>query len=301
MNKWKNIKEKIFSSNELVAYIFMLPFLVCFLFFTVIPVFSSLGLSLTYFNVMEAPRWIGLENYMKLFLDDSLFVRALANTLVLSVVTGPVGFILCFSMAWIMNEFSPKVRAVLTLMLYVPSLGGAAGIWTIIFSGDRYGLLNSFLLSLELIDEPLQWLTDSTYMMGTAIAVILWGSLGTSFLSFVAGFQNMDTKLYEAAAIDGIRNRWQELWYITLPAMKPQMLFGAVMSITTSFGIGDVITGLFGYPTTDYALHTLVHHLSDYGGMRFEMGYASAIATILFAIMIIANEVVQKLLQKLGN
>ena len=99
----------------------------------------------------------------------------------------------------------------------------------------------------------------------------------------------------------GIRNRYQEFWYITLPELKPQLMFGAVMSITGSFGMGDVLTGVFGFPSSNYALHTLVHHLQDYGNVRFEMGYACAIAVLLFILMVGANQIVQRLLRKVGD
>lgn len=283
-------------------YLFMLPYLILFSVFTIVPVFISIGLSFTYFNVIETPRFIGLDNYIKLFFDDSLFIKSFGNTLVISAVTGPIGFLLCFLMAWLLNEFGPKLRALLTLFLYAPSISGSVYlIFSIIYSGDAYGLLNSILLELNIIYEPIQWLTNSKYMMPTLIVVILWTSLGTGFLSFIAGLQNLDNKLYEAAAVDGLRNRWQELWYITLPQMKPQLLFGAVMSITSSFGVGDIITGLYGFPSTNYTLWTMVHHLQDYGSTRFEMGYASAIATILFLVMMFSNSIIQKLLQKIGD
>ena len=282
--------------------LFMLPYLLLFAAFTVIPVLISFGLSFTYFNVLEPPRFIGMSNYVQLLLDDEIFVLALKNTLILSLITGPVGFFLCFGLAWMINEFGPRTRAVLTLLFYAPVIsGGAYMIWQIIFSGDAYGYLNGILLDLGIIYTPIQWLTDSSYMMPAAITVILWMSFGAGFLSFVAGFKNIDMRLYEAAAVDGIRDRWQELWYITLPCMKPQLLFGAVMSITGSFGVGDVITGVFGYPSTNYALHTLVHHLQDYGSIRFEMGYACAIAVVLFFLMIGANQIVQRLLRRVGE
>ena len=282
--------------------LFMLPYLLLFAAFTVIPVLISLGLSFTYFNVLEPPRFIGMSNYVQLLLDDEIFVLALKNTLILSLITGPVGFFLCFGLAWMINEFGPRTRAVLTLLFYAPVIsGGAYMIWQIVFSGDAYGYLNGILLDLGIIYTPIQWLTDSSYMMPAAITVILWMSFGAGFLSFVAGFKNIDMRLYEAAAVDGIRDRWQELWYITLPCMKPQLLFGAVMSITGSFGVGDVITGVFGYPSTNYALHTLVHHLQDHGSIRLEMGYACAIAVVLFFLMVGANQIVQRLLRRVGE
>ncbi len=283
-------------------YLFMLPFYSVFFLFSILPVIISIFFSFTYFNVVEAPRFIGLDNYFKLFLEDELFMKSLSTTVVLAVVTGPVSYVLCFVVAWMVNEFSAKVRAILTLLFYTPTLtGGLSAIWLIIFSGDQYGTANGILMSLNIIDDPIQWLTDTTYMMGVAIVVIIWMSLGTSFLSFIAGFRAIDTSMYEAGAIDGIRNRFQELWYITLPAMKPQLMFGAVMCITTSFGVGTVISQIFGFPSTAYRLYTLVHMLEDYGGQRFEMGYASAVATILFIIMVVMNKFVQGLIAKVGK
>lgn len=283
-------------------YLFMLPYLIIFFTFQVLPVLISIIFSFTNFNVFEAPDFVGLGNYFKMFLNDDLFMTALANTLVLTVITGPVGYVLSFGVAWMVNEFGPRLRAFLTLLFYIPSLtGGMAAIWMIFFNGDQYGILNGILMSLNAIFEPIQWLTDTQYMMGVAIVIAIWMSLGTSFLAFVAGFRTVDEKMYEAAAIDGMRNRFQELWYITLPAMRPQLLFGAVMSITSAFGVSAMITQVFGFPSTGYRLYTLVHMLEDYGGLRFEMGYASAIATILFILMVVLNRAVQNLIAKVGQ
>lgn len=283
-------------------YLFMLPYLIIFFTFQVLPVLISIVFSFTNFNVFEAPDFVGLGNYFKMFLNDDLFMTALANTLVLTAITGPVGYVLSFGVAWMVNEFGPRLRAFLTLLFYIPSLtGGMAAIWMIFFNGDQYGILNGILMSLNAIFEPIQWLTDTQYMMGVAIVIAIWMSLGTSFLAFVAGFRTVDEKMYEAAAIDGMRNRFQELWYITLPAMRPQLLFGAVMSITSAFGVSAMITQVFGFPSTGYRLYTLVHMLEDYGGLRFEMGYASAIATILFILMVVLNRAVQNLIAKVGQ
>lgn len=283
-------------------YLFMLPFYTVFFLFSILPVVISIIFSFTYFNVVEPPRFIGLANYFKLFLEDELFMKSLSTTVVLAVVTGPVSYILCFVVAWMVNEFNHKLRTVLTLLFYTPTLtGGLSAIWMIVFSGDQYGTANGILMSLNVIHDPIQWLTNTKYMMGVCIVVIIWMSLGTSFLSFTAGFRSIDTNMYEAGAIDGIRNRFQELWYITLPTMKPQLMFGAVMCITTSFGVGTVISQIFGFPSTAYHLYTLVHMLEDYGGLRFEMGYASAVATILFIIMVVINKFVQGLIAKVGR
>ncbi|MBP3905169.1 ABC transporter permease subunit [Turicibacter sanguinis] len=262
----------------------------------------SMGLSFTYFNMLEPPKFVFLDNYIRLFVEDEVFQIALKNTLFLAIITGPLSYIMAFIFAWVINEFKPKLRAVLTLVFYAPSIAGNAFlIWLIIFSGDVYGFANAYLMEWGIIDSPIQWLQDPDYMIWILIIVQLWLSLGVSFLAFMAGLQNVDTTLYEAGAIDGIKNRWQELWHITLPSMKSQLLFGAVMQITQSFAISNVSVQLVGFPSVDYAGHTIVTHLMDYGQIRYELGYASAIATVLFAIMLLSNLVVQKLLRKVGS
>ena len=295
-------KEHYTKHQIVTGYAFLTPFLLMFIVFTVLPIAVSIVLSFTYFNGFSMPDFVGLSNYIKLFLSDELFMKAVSNTLVFALITGPVGYFLCLFLAWAVSEFPAKIRSVLTLLFYAPSICGSAYlVFTIIFSGDRYGWVNSFLMEMNMIYEPIQWTTDSDYMIYVALIVVLWSSLGSGFLSFIAGFLNVDERLYEAGAIDGVSNRWQELWYITLPSMKPQLLFGAVMSITSSFGVGPIIDGIFGNPSTDYALYTMVHELQDYANTRLELGYASAIATVLFAIMLIANSLVQKIIAKVGD
>lgn len=300
-NKQKQ-KEYYTKKQMLTGYAFLAPFLIMFVVFTVLPIVVSIIMSFTYFNGFSMPTFVGASNYVKLFLQDELFMKALSNTLVFALITGPLSYLLCLFLAWVISEFSPKIRSFLTLLFYAPSICGSAYlVFTIIFSGDRYGWVNAILLEFNMIYEPIQWLTNADYMFWVALVVILWSSLGSSFLSFIAGFLNIDQNLYEAGAIDGVSNRWQELWYITLPSMKPQLLFGAVMSITSSFGVGPIIDAIFGNPSTDYALYTMVHELQDYANTRLELGYASAIATVLFAIMLLANSIVQKVISKVGD
>jgi multiple sugar transport system permease protein len=280
----------------------MAPYFVLFFFFTVLPVLMSVYLSFNYFNMLEAPRWTGWSNYIKLLLEDDIFIISLRNTLLFAVVTGPVSYLLCLLFAWIINEFRPKVRAFLTLVFYAPSIcGNAYMIWNLILTGDRYGYLNGFLLRTGLLNEPVLWMQTEKYVMPVLIVVQLWLSLGTGFLSFIAGLQTVDKTMYEAAAIDGVRNRWQELWFVTLPAMKPQLLFGAVMQITQSFAVADISINLAGNPSVNYSGATVVTHLLDYGSTRLDMGYASAIATILFLLMVGTNKLVQRILRRVGD
>jgi len=283
-------------------YAMIAPYFLIFFTFTVLPVVLSLIISFTNFNMLELPKWVGWQNYARLFVQDDVFLIALKNTLMFAVITGPISYIACFVLAWIINELSPKVRTFATLVFYAPALSGNAFIvWTLLFSGDAYGYINAFLMKWRVILEPILWLKDTKYIMPIIIIVQLWLSLGTSFLAFIAGLQGMDKSLYEAGAIDGVKNRWQELWYITLPSMRPQLLFGAVIQITSSFAVAEVATTLAGFPSVQYAGHTIVTHLMDFGSLRYEMGYASSIATVLFGIMLGSNLIVQKLLRKVGD
>lgn len=283
------------------SYILMAPYFTLFFLFTVLPVIISILLSATNFNMLQPPTFAWLRNYVRLFLEDDIFIIALKNTLLFAAITGPLSYIACFLFAWIINDLSRYARSFMTIVFYAPSLAGNAYfVWNLIFSGDRYGYANSILLHLGLMTNEINWFKDVNYIMPLLIIVQLWLSLGTGFLVFIAGLQTVDKRLYEAGAIDGVNNRWQELWYITLPAMKPQLMLGAVLQITQSFAVSDISINLAGFPSVNYAGTTLVTHLIDYGSTRFDMGYASAIATFLFVMMISMNKLVQKLLKRVG-
>ena len=285
-----------------VAYLMVAPYMLIFTLFTVVPVVLSVFMSFTDFNLLQTPNIVFLDNYIRLFLQDDIFIIAIKNTLIFAIIVGPASYLMSLLVAWFINELPPKIRAVVTLVFYAPSISGQVYlIWGTLFSGDSYGWVNATLLNLGLITEEIQWFRNADYIMPLCIVVALWTSLGTSFLSFIAGLQGIDRSMYEAGAVDGVRNRWQELWYITLPSMKPQLMFGAIMAITSAFGFGGVVTALCGFPSVDYAAHTIMHHLDDYGGQRFEVGYSSAIAVILFAIMIGSNMLVKKMLSKVGT
>lgn len=281
------------------SYYLVAPYMILFFVFTIIPVISSCVLSFTYFNMLEFPQWRGWMNYQRLFLEDDVFLIAIKNTIMFAVITGPLSYIFCFIFAWFINELPPKIRAFMTLVFYAPSMCGAVyTIWLFIFSGDAYGVVNSYLIQWGILKEPRQWLTDPNYNVPIMIIIQLWLSLGTSFLAFIAGFQVLDKTLFEAGAIDGIKNRFQELIFITIPSMKSQMMFGAVMQIAAAFGVGPVLRALGGFPSTNYSLHTIESHIFDYGTTRYEMGYASAIAFLLCIIMIVTRNLISKLLQE---
>ncbi len=307
-SKYRNKKQIQISDtfrrarNLRFCYFFLLPYAVLFITFNILPMINSIYYSFTNFNILQKPEFIGVRNYINLFLQDEVFQKAVKNTFLIAVITGPVGYIMAFIFAWLINELPKWVRTLVVFFFYAPSLCiNAVSVFQLIFRDDAQGWLNAKLISMGIVSEPILFLTDPSNVMKVLIPVILWMSLGSGFLAFVAGLKGIDQSQYEAGYIDGIQNRWQELWYITLPNMKPMLLFGAVMSITSAFNVCEVPMALAGYPSTDYCARTIVTHLFDYGFERFEMGYASAIATVLFLTMIICNKIIQSLLNRVGH
>ena len=288
---------KRFIRKNWVGYAFMAPFVILFTIFIVAPVITAIGLSFTDYNMMQTPHFVGVNNYKLLFLDDKVFITAIANTVKFAVITGPLGYILSFFAAWVINHL--KFKRFFALAFYAPSITSSIAmskVWMVAFSGDRYGYINDFLLNHGFIDEPILWNTDPTYIMTVVMIIQLWMSMGTGFLVFLAGLQNVDRSMYEAGSIDGVRNKFQELIYITLPAMKPQLLFGAINSITGAFAVFEITVSVAGMPSPNYAAHTIVAHLYDYAFIRFHMGYASAVAVVLFLITFILGRIVLKAL-----
>ncbi len=303
MNKEK--KRRLSNWNTMDRFTLgamLAPFLIAFLVFMVVPVAASIVLSFFRFDMLSMPEFIGFDNYFRMIMEDKVFGISLANTLYFAVITGPVGFMLSFILAWFINELGPKARSVLSFLFYSPALmGNVYFIWQVMFSGDSYGYVNSLLISLNIISEPIQWFSNPNYSMTLVIIIQLWMSMGVSFLANISGLQNVDTSLYEAAAIDGVRNRWQELWYITLPSMKNILLFSAVMQIQASFSVSGIATTLTGNPSVNYSTHTIVTHLTDVSGVRYEMGYAAAISVFLFLMMAFARVGIGKLLDATGK
>ena len=299
-SKAKNGRTLIGSQRPM--YVMLSPFLILFFIFTVLPIITSIIISFTSFDLISFPKFSGIDNYRRMLADDTVFPVVVKNTLVFAVIAGPLGFLLSFLLAWFVNEFSPRVRTLLSFLFYAPSLvGNAYFIWKVAFSGDSYGYINSLLLSLGIITEPIIWLKNATYLMPIIIMVQLWQSIGISFLSNISGLQNLNAELYEAGAIDGIRNRWQELRFITLPAMHHMLLFSAVMQIQSSFSISAVAVELAGYPSVQYSVDTIVTHMSDMATVRYELGYASAIAVVLFAMMAFTRLIIGKALNTVSR
>lgn len=282
------------------AYLFLAPYLILFLVFIVIPMGLAIMLSFTDFDSVNFPTWVGLKNYISLFTSDAVFMQyVVPNTLKFSLIAGPLGYILSFLMAWMLAQVPKRSRTVLALVLYSPSMTSGVAmtvIWKVLFNGDQTGYLNSLLLSWGLIREPVQWLQSTEWLMPVMIVVTLWSSMGVGFLSMLAGILNINQELYEAGYIDGVRNRFQEIIHITIPSLKPQMLFGAVMAVVNTFQAGAIGVTLSGSnPTPQYAGQLVLNHIEDYGFLRYEMGYASAISVVLLVFIALCSKSVFKL------
>jgi len=290
---WADVK------RSKVSLLFVAPFLLLFTLFIIVPIIISVSLSFSYYNILESPRFIGFSNYKLLFIEDDIFMQAVGITLKFAIITGPVGYIMAFLLAWLISQIPTKYRFFYTLCFYTPSIASGTAmsvVWLYMFAGDRKGLLNHWLIQLGIFDEPFLFLQDIRSIVPVIVIVSLWMSMGVGFLAFLAGLQNVPTDLYEAGDIDGIKNRWQRLWYITIPSVKPQLLFGAVMQVVASLQVFDISVQLVGLPSPLYAGHTILTHLFDYAFIRFEMGYASAIAVVLFLLMMGLNRLIFNLL-----
>ena len=281
------------------AYVFLFPYLLLFGIFIIIPVVIAIGLSFTNYNAIEFPGFVGFLNYINLITNDEIFMQhVLPNTVAYAIIVGPGGYILSFLLAWALAQLSKLPRTIFALILYSPSLTSGIAmtvLWKVMFTGDQTGYINSWLMSLGVINEPIIWLVNTRYLLPIVIFIGLWSSMGVGFLAILAGILNSDETLYEAAAIDGVKNSFQEMIYITIPNMKPQMLFAAVMSIVGAFQNGTISTQLAGNPTPSYAAQLIVNHVEDYGFIRYEMGYAAATSVALLGIVWIFSSISKKM------
>jgi len=296
---FKKNKSKV-RERQPIAYLFVLPYLLMFMIFIVIPVIAAIFLSFTYFDTVRSPSFIGFANYINVLTNDDVFMQyVIPNTLKYALIVGPGGYILSFLLAWMLAQLPSKLRTVLALIIYSPSMtaGITMGVlWKVIFAGDNTGYLNSVLLNLGLIVEPVIWLQSKESLLIIMIVVTLWSSMGVGFLAMLAGILNVNQDLYEAGYIDGIKNKFQEMIYITIPSIKPQMLFGAVMAIVGTFGASGIGVTLSGSnPTPQYAGQLIVNHIEYYGFNKYEMGYAAALSVILLLFVYLLSRFAFKL------
>lgn len=294
--KTKKIWEKVCDS----PFLFVSPYALLFILLILLPVIVAMILSFTYFNTVEFPEFVGFRNYIDLIMGDTVFLQnALVNTILYGVIVGPMGYMLAFFLAWLISQVTHRMRTLYTVIIYSPSITGPimmGTVWRVLFSGDETGYLNYWLLEWNIIREPIQFLQEPIILFSVMIFIGIWSSMGVGFLAMLGGLLNIDRTLYEAGSIDGVKNRWQEVFYITIPSMKPQMLFGAVMAIVSTFNTAGLAAELSGgSPPPQYSGWLIVDHAQDFGFVRYELGYASAVTVVLLIIVILFNKISYKL------
>lgn len=295
MKKKRTFKQ--FIKEYKTGTLLVLPFLILYLVFVIGPIVIAAGMSLTDYNLLETPNFVGFDNYKVLFLDDDVFITAIKNTLIFAVIAGPVGLFMSFILAYVIN--GKPFSKLFSLLFYAPALTSGIAmtvVWMYFFSSDRYGFINNLLFQLGIINEPILWNIDGKYILTVVIIISVWMNMGSGFLVFFAGLKNTSQELMEAGKIDGVRNSMQELYYIVIPQMKPQLLFGCINAVTTSLGVFEIAMGVAGFPSPNYAGHTIVAHLYDYAFVRFQMGYAAAVAMVLFFVTFVLGKILTKVL-----
>ena len=271
--------------KTLVAYSFILPNLLGFFIFTFVPIVFSLLLSFCEWNSGGEIKFIGLDNFIRMFSKDNSFWIALKNTIYYTVVTVPVTLALALFLAILMNK-PLKGRVFFRSVLffpYVASLVAIAVVWMALFNPDR-GPVNSILMAIG-IENPPRWAASTTWAMPTIIGLTVWNGMGYYMIVYLAALQGVSRDLYEAASLDGA-TRWQQFVNITWPCVTPTTFYILMMLIVATFKSYDIM-----YITTQggpgEATKVLAYHIYNTAFVSSQFGYASAIAMILLAMIVV--------------
>jgi putative chitobiose transport system permease protein len=271
---------------SLTPYLFLAPALVIISVFILYPTAAVVYYSFTEYNIVRPPEWVGLQNYERLW-RDPIFWKALSNSFLYLIVT-PTLIVLSIALAIVVNRPLPGVN-VFRALYYIPVISGtiAVGIaWRWLFDTNG-GLINGILVSLGILEQPVQWLAEPAFTLPIAMLLTIWIGLGYYMMVFLAGLQNIPEDLYDAAVIDGC-NGFQKHWYVTLPGLRPQIVFVAVISSLAAIEVFNeifVITGGLGGILNSGV--TMVFYLWRQAFRLQNAGYASAIAMVLLLITLV--------------
>ena len=269
-----------------IAFVFIAPALLLFLIFIFVPLFASLFLSFTQYNVLHPPVWAGLANFRQLMFHDPRFWKAFRNTVCYVVGVVPIGISTALVLAAALEELT-RGKQLFKVLYFIPtvtSVVAIAAVWKWLFAGEKFGLINYFLIRLGF--HPVDWLLSPTWILPAIMIMSIWAGLGYNLVFFSAGISTIPQTLYEAAKVDGA-SWWGRFWNVTVPMLRPTLVFVVVMAVINSFQVFDqvyIMTGGTGEGTggvLDSGL-TMVSYLYDQGFMQFHMGYASAIAYLIF-------------------
>lgn len=272
------------------GYLFILPAVLLISVFVFLPIIASLFLSFTQYNVLQPPKWVGLNNYYRLIFEDPLFWIAVRNTVLYVAGTVPVCVMISLLLAvWVDSVKIRFMKYLFRTVYFLPTITAIVAIsvvWKWLYAGGTYGLINFVLMKLGI--PPVDWLTNPHTTLPAIMVMSIWGGVGYNFIIFLAGLQGIPRTIYEAAEIDGASG-FRNFWHITLPLLRPAIVFVVLMSVIGSFQVFDQVYILTqGTEYVGGVLHsalTIVTYLYERGFERFEMGYASAIAYMLFFLV----------------
>lgn len=279
-------KRPLASRDGAWAVLFLLPNLLFFLAFTIIPILWAAVMSFTDWKIIGSPTWVGLDNYIEIFIKDRVFWQVFKNTLTFMIISVPVGLILSFLVALLLNQdiaFKRWYRGFFFMPVIASSVLVAV-VWKWLLVSD-FGMVN-YIISLFGVRGP-NWLTDKRFAMPSVVGVSIWKGLGFNMMLFIAGLQNIPETYYEAFRMDS-ENKVKQVIHITLPLMAPTTFFVFTMSIINSFQVFDLVQMMTnGGPGRNTSV--LVHYIYQNAFRYFRMGYASALAYILFFIILIVT------------
>ncbi|WP_077532532.1 carbohydrate ABC transporter permease [Massiliimalia massiliensis] len=276
--------KKMMQRDSTWAGIFLLPNLICFLLFVLIPIVSAFVLSFMQWDMLSTPKFIGFDNYIRLFTQDEIFIQVLVNTLIFTACSVPMVIIASLLIAMALNQqiLGKKFYRVLIFLPVISSNVVVSVMWKWLLVPD-YGFVNYFL-SWFGIAGP-NWLTDANWSMFSIIFVFVWKNIGYYMLIFLAGLQGIPNSYYEAVEMDG-GNAWHKFRNITIPLLSPTTFFVTVMVVIGSFQVFDIVM-LMTEGGPGRSTSVMVHYLYQQAFRYFDMGYATAISYILFIIVLI--------------
>ena len=277
-------------------YLFLVPALALIAVFVLYPILAVLYYSFTDYNIINPPVWVGLSNYGKL-LGDPVFWKALTHSIIYLIVT-PTIIALSVALAIVVNRKLKGIH-IFRALYYVPAVSGSIAIgiaWRWLF--DRNGFMNSFLISVGAIKEPIQWLADPNLVLPIAMLLTIWAGIGYYAVIFLAGLQNIPEELYDAALIDGCTN-FQKHRYVSIPGLRPQIVFVAVISSLAALKVFDeiyVLTGRTG-GILDSGVTVVFYLWKEAFTELAHAGYASAIAIVLLILTLVFSVVNVRILE----
>jgi multiple sugar transport system permease protein len=286
--------------KQKMSYLFIALPAILFFIFQLAPVFISFFWSFTQYDVVHAPKFVGLANYRNILFNDPLFWKAIRNTILYVIGVVPIGVCLSLILAVAIDQ-KIKFKNFFKSIFFLPTITAIVAvsvIWKWLYAGEKYGLFNYILLKLGF--QPIDWLASPTWTLPSIIIMSIWAGIGYNMILFLAGLQSIPDVMYEAAEIDGA-GFWTKFFNVTIPLLKPTIVFVSIMSFIFSFQVFEQVYimtgGQGGIGGVLNSALTIVAYLYDMGFQKFQMGYASALAYIIFLLIFVLTMVNNRLMR----